>query len=85
MIVVNALFRFFINYFSFHQGSNEVAETSSEIIFGKVERVVLSALRVAASAAWILAPKRRFLRLAANGHRLEDKTIHLIGVPITGV
>jgi hypothetical protein len=35
----------------------------------KVERVVLNALRVAASAAW--------MRLAANGHRLEDKTIHL--------
>lgn len=38
MIVVSILFRFFVNYFSFHKGSNEVAEPGSEIFFGKVAR-----------------------------------------------
>ena len=44
----------------------------------KVERVVFNALRVAALSPGLVL-KRRFLRLAANGHRLEDKTIHLDG------
>jgi hypothetical protein len=37
-IAVNMIFRLFINYFSFHQGSNEVPEPSSEIIFGTFSR-----------------------------------------------
>src|SRR5438093_7768201 len=37
-LIVQIMFRFFINYFSFHQGSNEVAGASSEIIFGKLRR-----------------------------------------------
>jgi hypothetical protein len=45
------MFRFFINYFSFHQVSNEVVERSSKIIFGKVSRCSrLAACRAEAPA-----------------------------------